>query len=349
MAEPKRSDGTLYAQRQKLPWPKDEPFRILSIDGGGIRGILPAALLKEMETRYTAGVPAGKFFDMIAGTSTGGIIALGLGAGLSAQSIFEFYVEHGPTIFPRRRFTLQPFRKLQSWAWAARDTVRYRYDAKALAEALGSVFGDAVLGSAERRLVVPAFDQATEVWLFKTPHHPDYKLDWKEPLTLVARATSAAPSYFRSMKDGKRRFLDGGVWANNPVMLALVDALACYDIDRRQIEILSLGCADNKYVITRRHDSGGLWRWKGIMSASSQLQSQNALGQAGLLIGRDQLLRVDAPADKTEQIDLDDFESAFAVLPGMAISLLEQHRDGLQKFFQVERPVFSAYHGERAR
>ena len=71
MTTPKRSAGTLFRPRERLPWPADEPFRILSIDGGGIKGILPAALLARIEEEITGGVPAGRYFDMIAGTSTG--------------------------------------------------------------------------------------------------------------------------------------------------------------------------------------------------------------------------------------------------------------------------------------
>ena len=98
---PRRSDGTIQKQRQPLPWPKDRAFRILSIDGGGICGILPVSVLAELERRYLGSKPIASYFDMIAGTSTGGIIALALGMGLTAAEIRDVYIEKGGSIFPR--------------------------------------------------------------------------------------------------------------------------------------------------------------------------------------------------------------------------------------------------------
>ncbi|MCY4055826.1 MAG: patatin-like phospholipase family protein, partial [Cyanobacteria bacterium MAG CAR4_bin_6] len=75
----RRSDGARQSLRETQPWPKDQPFKILSIDGGGILGLLPCLVLAEFEKNFLGGESIGKYFDMIVGTSTGGIIALGLG------------------------------------------------------------------------------------------------------------------------------------------------------------------------------------------------------------------------------------------------------------------------------
>ena len=89
-----------------------------------------------------------------------------------------------------------------------------------------------------KRLCVPSFEgEHGEVYIFKTPHHPDFKLDWREPMIKVALATSAAPSYYRPMRSGGYTFVDGGVWANNPVMIALIEALASFEVRREQIRI----------------------------------------------------------------------------------------------------------------
>lgn len=283
---------------------------------------------------------------MIAGTSTGGIIALALGLGLPASMVQQIYIEQGAAIFPRKTARDPMLRGLQV-AWRAlNDLQRYRYDAAALDRALSGAFGGAILGQCERRLVVPAFDWNTEVFLFKTPHHPDYKLDWPNELVTVARATSAAPTYFRAFKGADRRFLDGGVWANNPIMCALVDALACYDVDRRAIEILSIGCADDEYVMTSAHESGGLWAWRKIFSAAAQLQSQNAIGQARLLIGGDQVHRLDRRAQRP--VEMDDYEGAAALMPALAETMFDDNRAMLESFFASERPAFEAWHGPRA-
>lgn len=346
MTIPKRSAGTLYRERQKLPWPQDDAFRILSVDGGGIKGLLPAAVLAKIEREITGGVPAGRYFDMIAGTSTGGIIALALGFGLAASTVHQFYIEHGAAIFPRKTARCPIVRRLQL-AWRTlSDLQRYRYDGGALDRALSSTFGEAILGQCERRLVVPAFDWNTEVFLFKTPHHPDYKQDWQRKIVTVARATSAAPTYFRAFAGADRRFLDGGVWANNPIMCALVDVLACYDIGRRNIEVLSLGCADDEYVMTSAHVAGGLWAWRKIFSAAAQLQSQNAIGQARLLIGGDLVHRLDARAAR--QFEMDDYRTAVHELPPLAEQLVDDNRALLVRLFAKQRPAFAAHYGPRS-
>lgn len=97
---PRRSDGTIQHARLKQPWPQNRPFRILSIDGGGIRGVFPAAVLAELESRFLGGGSIANHFDMIAGTSTGGIIALALAHGMTARQALNIYLEHGERIFP---------------------------------------------------------------------------------------------------------------------------------------------------------------------------------------------------------------------------------------------------------
>jgi len=96
-----RSSGAIQQRRVPRAWPADRRFRILSIDGGGIRGIFPAAVLAGLERAYTSGNPIASYFDLVAGTSTGGIIALGLGAGLGADQLLDLYVRRGGEAFPQ--------------------------------------------------------------------------------------------------------------------------------------------------------------------------------------------------------------------------------------------------------
>ena len=103
-----RSSTSLQEPRERLPWYNSQPFRILSIDGGGIRGIFPATILATLERDYLGGQSIGDYFDLVAGTSTGGIIALGLGAGLSAPEIERMYMDEGHLVFPAMR---------RSWIW----------------------------------------------------------------------------------------------------------------------------------------------------------------------------------------------------------------------------------------
>lgn len=343
----RRSDGTLLEQRKQLPWPEGKPFRILSIDGGGIRGIFPATILTELEERYLGAKSAGDYFDLIAGTSTGGIIALALSTGLRAKEILRLYVEHGAEVFPAPRWDFMKLRK--TWRFL-RGLRHHAYDPDTLDRHLSAVFGTTILGDARRRLCIPAFDGFTEVYIFKTPHHNDYKKDWRERMLTIARATAAAPTYFPIYKDRGRFFADGGVWANAPLMIGLVDALACYQIDRRQVHILSLGSGDSEITVTNKQIRyGGLWYWREIISSAMHLQTQNAVGQAGLLIGRDQLLRLNAPPMPEDPMDLDDYERAHRELPPIATRLVDEHGDAIRdRFLFTPAEPYSAFHGPRA-
>jgi patatin-like phospholipase/acyl hydrolase len=165
---PRRSDDTHQGRRIRQPWPADRPFRILSIDGGGICGILPASVLAELEHRFLGGRSIAGHFDMIAGTSTGGIIALGLAHGRTAGDVRDIYVERGSNIFP-------PPTRVGRIVRSLRRTHRYAYDRAPLEEELLRIFGDAPFGDARTRLCIPSFEgRHGEPWIFKTPHHPDY-------------------------------------------------------------------------------------------------------------------------------------------------------------------------------
>jgi patatin-like phospholipase/acyl hydrolase len=333
--------------REQYPWPEARPFRILSIDGGGIRGILPASILTKLEERYLPGKSAGDYFDLIAGTSTGGIIALGLSIGLPARAILEIYMQHGAEVFPA--LGVDPLR-LRSGLRFVRGLRHHTYDPDKLLRHLEKVFGSTLLGNAKRRLCIPTFDGFTEVNIFKTPHHKDYQRDWRELMVTAGMATAAAPVYFPVYKDRGRFFADGGVWANNPVMIGLVDALACHQLERRQIHILSLGSGDTEIRITEKQIRlGGLWYWREVISSAMHLQSQNANGQAGLLIGRDQLIRLNAPPMPQSPIALDDYARASKELPAIATRLVEEHGVVIRDRFLLEpADPYKAFYGPRA-
>ena len=313
---PRRSDGTHLTLRPRQPWPEDRPFRILSIDGGGICGILPASVLAELERRYLDGRSVAGYFDMVAGTSTGGIIALGLAHGRKAAYIRDIYVERGRNIFP-------PPTGIGRLARIIRRGHRYVYRREPLENELLAIFGDTPFGHAKTRLCIPSFEgRHGEPWIFKTPHHPDYQQDRVERMVRVGLSTAAAPTYFEALLNNGYVMVDGGLWANNPIMNALVDALACFEIDRLQVRILSLGCGETSFKVDETKAKGGMFQWRGVIAAAMRAQSLNALGQAGLLIGRDQLIRIDAP-ESTNPIALDDWARARDELPAMARSLVE--------------------------
>jgi patatin-like phospholipase/acyl hydrolase len=128
-------------------------FRILSLDGGGIRGAFPAALLARLEEHLEH--PIGRYFDLIAGTSTGGIIAIGLGLGLSATEILKLYVEQGPAIFDQEHGAVENWVRQQ-----VRDMAHWfitKHSSQPLRRALEGVFGRRRLGESRTRLVIPAW------------------------------------------------------------------------------------------------------------------------------------------------------------------------------------------------
>lgn len=328
---PRRSDGTRQTHREPLPWPKDRPFRILSIDGGGICGILPASVLAELERRFLDGKPIAAYFDMIAGTSTGGIIALGLAHGQTAAHIRDVYVERGDMIFPPASRLGRLWRRIRRFE-------RYSYERKPLEDELLRMFDHAVLGDANTRLCIPAFEgRHGEPWIYKTPHHPDYKRDRHATMATVGLATAAAPTFFRALPNNGYIMVDGGLWANNPVMNGLVDALTCFDISRRQVQILSLGCGETSFRVDNAKAQGGLRHWWDVYWGAMRAQSLNALGQAYLLVGKDQVLRIDAP-ESPNPIELDDYIRARDELPGLARSLVEAGGQQIQQLF-LESPA----------
>ena len=332
---PKRSSGALTRRRVPLPWPADRDFRILSIDGGGIRGIYPATFLAGLEERYLGGASVARYFDLIAGTSTGGIIAIGLAAGLRAADVRDLYVDRGCEIFP-------PMRKgiLGAAQCSLRSTCqyfKYRYNRIALMKILRDTLDNRKFGDAQVRLCIPSFEGGYgEVYIFKTPHHPDFRKDASELMTKVAAATAAAPTYFKPLQDGGYTFVDGGVWANNPIMVALVDVLSCFSVRPKRVRILSLGCGDDPYVVGRwKILLGGLLAWRTIIYAAMRLQSLNAIGQAGLLIGADRIIRA-SPTTSEETIQMDDWTRAVSVLPSAAESTLEELGEVVSKTFLSE-------------
>ena len=318
---PRRSSGALKRARIPLPWPEDRIFRILSIDGGGIRGVFSAAFLEGLEKHHTRGRPVVEYFDLIAGTSTGGIIALGLAAGLGANEIRNLYVKRGSEIFPPARdgfigAIANGFRNLHQY-------FRYRYDRDVLVRLLGQTFGDRKFGTARVRLCIPSADgRYGEAYIFKTPHHPDFKKDAQEPMMKVASATAAAPTFFQPLEDGGYTFVDGGIFANDPIMIGLVDALSCFSVHRDRVRILSLGCNTDQCTIDKSKIKGGKLAWRQIIETAIQLQSFNAQGQAGLLIGANHVIRIE-PQSTDGRIELDDWRRAVDQLVPAATEALD--------------------------
>jgi patatin-like phospholipase/acyl hydrolase len=229
---------------------QQDTFRILSLDGGGLKGLFTAKFLSDIETDL--GVRIGDYFDLITGTSTGAIIALGIAFQLPASEILRFYREKGPIIFDAPGFGI----------------IKTRYSSEPLQQALLEVLGERTLGDAKNRLVIPAFNlQRREVKLFKTRHSPRLLRDWKMKAVDVALASAAAPTYLPSFVDeSKIEYVDGGVWANNPSLVGVVEAMTVLGIDRSKINLLSLGTTRETVRMDSIKTDAGRALWASQMS-----------------------------------------------------------------------------------
>ena len=186
--------------------------------------------------------------DLLAGTSTGAIIALGLAAGLPPADLVGFYHRTGPAIFPRRR------------SRAVRRLTRSKYSPLPLREALQEALGARTLADSRLPLLIPAYDLCTDkVHLFRTPPHAErLRRDGREMMVDVALASSAAPTFFPSHPLRGLRLIDGGVWANNPTMVAIVEALTVFKRSLEEIVVISIGTTSETRSRHQRLDNGGL-------------------------------------------------------------------------------------------
>jgi uncharacterized protein len=224
-------------------------MRVLAIDGGGIRGLIPALVLAELERR--AGRRVFELFDLIAGTSTGGIIACALCAPdpLPASEVVKLYEEEGPEIFDRSLF-----QRIRS----ADGLLDEKYDDAALDRALERFLGHKRLAETNPDLIVPTYDTALPgPYFFKTTKARDTPASDDFPLSLVARATSAAPTYFEAVEAGDRALVDGGVFAANPAMSAFAEVLNLEEVSPRDVVLLSLGTGER----TERHSFDEIKDW----------------------------------------------------------------------------------------
>ncbi len=311
------------------------PYRILSIDGGGIRGIIPATVLAHLEA--DAGRPVHELFDLIVGTSTGGIITLALAgrsdgtAPLTAARAADLYAEQGSRIFSRS--AIHRARTLGGM-------LGNRYPATGLEQVLHETLGQTRLADLSSDVVIPAYETEMRVpWFFRSRRARD-DAAYDFAIRDVARATAAAPTYFPAARitagDGEDwTLIDGGTFANNPTMCAIADALA--DHGAGDLQVLSLGTGElTRSLSYDRIRSWGLLGWARplldvVFDGVSQTTDHHARqlsGAAGddaehhrwqvrLSVGSDDL--DDATADNV------------ATLRRLAEDLVTEHADALAK------------------
>ena len=271
----------------------NDSFYILSVDGGGFRGLFAAHLLKRMEQSWQ--LDWREKFDLLAGTSTGSIVTGGLASGLSAARLSEFYEVHGKSIFaPRLRSRFDIFNLLTS-----------RYSNVTLKTLLEEVLGETTLGEVSVPLILPSVDIDNGcVHVFKSKYHDGFVRDPQVRLSDAVLASCSAPTYFDPhIVDDTYQLADGGLWANNPSLVATIDAHYRLGVPLEDIRVLSIGTGKSKAFYPRsagkRKDRlvrswqgwglAGRWQRSKLLDLILNLQSDSAHNMLCLLLGESPL------------------------------------------------------------
>lgn len=324
-------------------------FRVLALDGGGIRGAFSAAVLAAFDEDLRRDHPDGPalvdHFDLVTGTSTGGLLALGLGLGLPASELVDFYRRDGSTIFPLTGL-------VERITGTVRQLFSTKYGSDDLRGALTRVFGQRRLGESSARLVIPAYDLTNgRVFVFKTAHHDRFRYDIDATAVDIGLCTAAAPTYFPAKElpaHVDNLYVDGGMWANNPSLVGLTEAVRFLGRDPAEVDILNIGTTTTVPDFSDRDDAGaGEWN-VGLVDLLMTAQEQTAVAVASNLAGG--FHRVDAVVpddwaamDSTAKLDA-------LIARGRAEAVKREHTDVVRQVFLNGRatPPFEPVHAVRA-
>jgi uncharacterized protein len=234
---------------------KQERFQVLTLSGGGFRGLYTAKILADLEQEI--GGHIAQKFDLIAGTSIGGILALAIAMEIPAERMVKLFENHGHEIF-KRRFSML-------------GMLRAPYSSEPLARLLmdAELFGEKTVGACKHPVIVPAINYSTGMpQVFKTPHHESFKRDHQFRLIDVALATSAAPGYFPRHFFNNNQYVDGGLYANAPGLLAVHEAEVFFGCAPANIQVFSIGTMSSRFTVDpRRNRRGGAYDWGGFNPA----------------------------------------------------------------------------------
>lgn len=270
------------------PTPSLKPYRVLALDGGGMRGLYSATVLHILASRIAteAGkgeLDVGKGFDLITGTSTGGLLGCALAHGCSTSQVISLYQDKGLEIFDDPTPTGNSI-----YLWAFRNKKKPAAHAEPLRKELTALFGESTLEELYRArgiaLCIPVTNVSSQKsQVFKTPHLSSYTRDRKYKLVDVCMATSAAPFFFPlavlddpTNPGSHEAFSDGGLWANSPVLVGLIEAVSLQK--ERPIQIISVStCAPpTGKSIEKGSENWGVVDWKaGVGALDLSLEAQS--------------------------------------------------------------------------
>ena len=251
---------------------KKRQFTILSIDGGGIRGLIPAKVLAELERELKSKdseKPLYEYFDLICGTSTGAILAIAIALGIPASDLVKFYKEHAQAIFPRWYLKVLP-RK-------SRAILTSIYSNKILRHKLKEIYTNAnggkipLINDLKTKVCIPVFNgNDGQINVIKTKHCDDFFRDYKLPAHEVALSSASAPVYFpphtfsfsNEFGEGVNvNMIDGGIFANNPSLVGILEATEKLNQDFSDVRLLSLGTGKGKHIIKKSWKPKDIWYW----------------------------------------------------------------------------------------
>ena len=302
-------------------------FKVLSIDGGGLRGIFPAHILSCIEKRL--GIDLYGQFDMFAGTSTGSIIAAGVACNKEPSGIVGLYRNHGAYIFSEEQKSWLPNKYKQG--------VKSKYANKNLVSILDTEFGNKKLGDIDKPLLIPATDIGNGgVHVFKSKYSDDFTRDENVAVKDAVLASCSAPIFFDPAKVVNYLLADGGIWANNPSLAAVIDAQYRLEVDLKNIRILSIGTGHSKTAYgTDQNKKWGLmtgWQGKEFINFLLSLQAQSTHNYLQLMLDADQLIRLDFESDNP--LPMDD-EKVLDDIVSRADRIFTHNSERLKAFFNT--------------
>ena len=285
--------------------------RVLSLSGGGFLGLYTAHVLQALEAR--AGVPLGRCFDLIAGTSIGGVLALALAFEVPMVRLVRLFADHGPRVFSSRALPAGAVGRLLD---LTRSVLGPKYTGEALHEALEVELGHWRLADAQHPIVIPAVDVgACSTKVFKTPHAHSSIGDGELRAVDVAMAACAAPAYFPSVRIGEQLYADGGLFAVAPDQVALHEVEHFMGVDPARVSMLSVGTATAHYQPREgvQEEAGAVgWLSEGrLILTLISVQQQHVQAMMEDSLG-ERYLRIDAewPAEAGLGIDVATPEAA---------------------------------------
>lgn len=273
-------------------------MKILAIDGGGYRGVFAAHVLNRAEQEFSAAWKAD--FSLIAGTSTGSLIAAGLACGISAHDICEIYKSKGNEIFKKRRYSRL-------------GLASSRYKSSSLKNVLTDIFGAKKLGEIDVPLLIPSTDIGNGcVHVLKSSYDPGFYRDPNVFVVDAIMASCSAPTYFDPHITEHYMLADGGLWANNPALIAAVEAKKRLGAKLEDLKVLSIGTGvGKKYYSQKKTISSHMLGWgfatrwgaSKFIDMILNLQSETASNTLQLLLEEKQIVRVNFSSDRNLSLD----------------------------------------------